>query len=151
MSKVSIYLILVRPIMGSLSLFLWFLLASLTTSHPTQWSGVETENNKGWASYLADESSEFHALPLTWSLNTTIPAWLRGSYVKNGPGQRQFGDDRHYSSYLDSWGKLHKFTFNGEQATFSGRMIETANYNKSVSKGEMVPTITLAHVQPNDW
>ena len=46
---------------------------------------------------------------------------------------------------------LHKFTFNGEQVTFSGRMIETANFNKSVSKGEMVPTITLAQVQPNDW
>ena len=107
--------------------------------------------SQGWASYLADEPSEFHNLPLTWTLNTTIPAWLKGSYVKNGPGQRKFGDDRHYSSYLDSWGKLHKFTFNGEVVTFSGRMIETANYNKSVAKGEMVPTISLAHVQPNDW
>ena len=137
--------------MNSISLLSWCLLASLATSHPTQWSKVETKYNQGWASYLADEPSEFHDLPLTWSLNTTIPAWLRGSYVKNGPGQRKFGDDRHYSSYLDSWGKLNKFTFNGEQTTFSGRMIETANYNKSVAKGEMVPTITLAHVQPNDW
>ena len=30
-------------------------------------------------------------------------------------------------------------------------MIETANYNKSMAKGEMVPTITLGKVQPNDW
>merc|ERR1739838_474495 len=100
---------------------------------------------------LADEPSQFHNLPLSWSLNTSIPTWLQGSYVKNGPGQRKFGDDRHYSSYLDSWGKLNKFTFNGELVTFSGRMIETANYNKSVDKGKMVPSITLAHVQPNDW
>ena len=140
-----------RSKMEALSILLWCLLASLSISHPTQWSRVETDYNQGWANYLADEPSEYHDLPLSWALNTSIPAWLQGSYIKNGPGQRKFGDDRHYSSYLDSWGKLHKFTFNGEQVTFSGRMIETANFNKSVSKGEMVPTITLAQVQPNDW
>ena len=30
--------------------------------------------------------------------------------------------------------------------SFSGRMLETANYNKSVAAGKMVPTITIAHV-----
>ena len=30
-------------------------------------------------------------------------------------------------------------------------MLETANYNKSVVEGKMVPTITIAHVAPNDW
>ena len=35
--------------------------------------------------------------------------------------------------------------------TFTGRMLETANYNKSVGAGKMVPTITIAHVAPNDW
>ena len=34
---------------------------------------------------------------------------------------------------------------------FTGRMLETANYNKSVAAGKMVPTITIAHVAPNDW
>ena len=35
--------------------------------------------------------------------------------------------------------------------SFTGRMLETANYNKSVAAGKMVPTITIAHVAPNDW
>ena len=122
-----------------------------SSAHPTSWSQVVTENNVGWAKYLADEPSEYHNLPLEWELDTSIPSWIKGSYVKNGPGRRKFGDERQYSSYLDSWGKLHKITFNGEKVSISGRMIETANYNKSVEKGEMVPTITLAHVTPNDW
>ena len=71
--------------------------------------------------------------------------------IKNGPSRKQFGDSREYASYLDSWGKLNKFTFNNGAVTFSGRMIETENYNKSVAKGEMVPTITLGKVVPNDW
>ena len=35
--------------------------------------------------------------------------------------------------------------------SFTGRMLETANYKKSVAAGKMVPTITIAHVAPNDW
>ena len=34
---------------------------------------------------------------------------------------------------------------------FSGRMIETGNYNKSMDKEVMVPTITLGKVEPKDW
>jgi carotenoid cleavage dioxygenase-like enzyme len=108
-------------------------------------------NLQGWAAFLYDEISSYSDLSLVWERETGIPSWLQGSYIKNGPGRKQFGDDRYYSSYLDSWGKLHKFTFNDGQATFSGRMIETTNYNRSVKAGKMTPTISLAHVLPNDW
>ena len=30
-------------------------------------------------------------------------------------------------------------------------MLETANYNKSVAAGKMVPTLTLAQTLPEDW
>ena len=84
-------------------------------------------------------TSQFHQLLASW-------------YIKNGPARKQFGtDERQYSSYLDSWGKLHKFSFNEGKVSFSGRMIETANYNKSVAAGKMVPTLTLAHTLPEDW
>ena len=46
---------------------------------------------------------------------------------------------------------LLRFTFNEGEVSFSGRMLETANYNKSVASGKMVPSITIAHVEPNDW
>jgi len=111
----------------------------------------DTDINKGWATFLEDEISTFFDIPLIWSLNSTVPEWIKGSYIKNGPARKKFGDDRHYSSWMDSWGKLHKFTFDGANVSFSGRMIETGNYNKSVEKGKMVPTVTLAPVLPNDW
>jgi len=83
-----------------------------------------------------------------------LPYWLRGSYVKNGPSQRQFGtEQRWYTNYLDSWGKLNKFTFKGDGSTvlFSGRMIETKNYKRCAEANSLVPTITLAGVSPEDW
>jgi outer membrane receptor for ferrienterochelin and colicin len=70
--------------MEALSILLWCLLASLSISHSTTWTRVETEYNQGWANYLADEPSEYHNLPLSWELNTSLPAWLQGSYVKMG-------------------------------------------------------------------
>ena len=64
---------------------------------------------KGWANYLDDETSSFENVRLTWERNSALPSWLDGSYVKNGPARRGFGDGRTYSSYMDSWGKLHKY------------------------------------------
>ena len=115
-------------------------------------SPLETQYNQGWEDYLGDEVATFKEVSLAWERDAGIPTWIKGSYIKNGPARRQFGtDERQYSSYLDSWGKLHKFSFNEGKVSFSGRMIETANYNKSVKAGKMVPTLTLAHTLPKDW
>ena len=121
------------------------------TSLPAH-SPLETLYNQGWSDYLGDEVAAFQGVSLAWERATGIPTWIKGSYIKNGPAQRQFGtDEREYSSYLDSWGKLHRFSFNEGKVSFSGRMIETANYNKSVAANKMVPTLTLAHTLPEDW
>jgi len=112
---------------------------------------IPSPENQGWATFLADEISEFHDLPLTWALNRTVPDWIRGTYAKIGPARKNFGDERYYGNYLDSYGKIHKFTFNGADVKFSGRMVETETYNKSVRANKMVPTISLAKVYPNDW
>ena len=121
------------------------------TSLPAH-SPLETAYNQGWSDYLGDEVAAFQGVSLAWERATGIPTWIKGSYIKNGPAQRQFGtDEREYSSYLDSWGKLHRFSFNEGKVSFSGRMIETANYNKSVEANKMVPTLTLAHTLPEDW
>ena len=68
-----------------------------------------TLTTKGWATYLDDETSSFENVRLTWERDSALPSWLDGSYVKNGPARRGFGDGRTYSSYMDSWGKLHKY------------------------------------------
>ena len=126
-------------------------LAAPMTSLPAH-SPLETLYNQGWSDYLGGEVAAFQGVSLAWERASGIPTWIKGSYIKNGPAQRQFGtDEREYSSYLDSWGKLHRFSFNEGKVSFSGRMIETANYNKSVAANKMVPTLTLAHTLPEDW
>ena len=108
---------------------------------------------QGWEKYFADEASTFHNVPLSWEQNATLPSWLVGSYIKNGPSQKQFGkEERWYSQWMDSWGKLNKITFTQSgEVLYTGRMIETKNYNMCVEADRMVPTVTVAGVSPNDW
>ena len=110
-------------------------------------------NCQGWEKFLDDEPSTFTDLPLTWEQDAALPSWLVGSYIKNGPSQKRFGsEERWYSQYMDSWGKLNKVTFTESgEVLYSGRMIETRNYNRCVEADKLVPSITIAGVAPNDW
>ena len=46
-------------------------------------------DNVGWKSYLTENPTEFHDIPLTWESGnqTDVPGWLSGIYVRNGPAQ----------------------------------------------------------------
>jgi len=109
--------------------------------------------NKGWEQYFEDVSTEVHDVPLTWEVGGQLPSWLRGSFIKNGPSQKRFGsEDRYYANYADSWAKLNKVTFTGDgSALFSGRMIETNNYNRCVEADKIMPSVTAGPLKPNDW
>ena len=109
--------------------------------------------NVGWSSFLADEPTEFHNLPLTWETDAPIPDYVVGSYIKNGPSQKNFGsENRWYNSYMDSWAKLNKITFSPEgEVYFSGRMIESRNFVRCRDANKIEPSITMAGVTPEDF
>ena len=46
-----------------------------------------TCSNVGWKSYMRENPTEFHDLPLTWETKSKVPEWLSGTYVRNGPAQ----------------------------------------------------------------
>ena len=52
---------------------------------------------------------------------------------------------------MDSWGKLHSFTFNGPQVTFSGKILEPPLYKATLAAGDLVPSTTLSGLTPTDW
>jgi hypothetical protein len=39
-------------------------------------------------------TQEFHDLPLVWEPGSSVPDWLSGTYVRNGPAQISFGSER---------------------------------------------------------
>jgi len=101
-------------------------------------------DNVGWKSFFTENSDEFHDIPLRWEKKSAIPSWVTGTFVRNGAAQIKFNSPRRmFSSWLDGFGKLHSFKFNGSRVLFSGKMLETPLYKASVKKGELVPQMTL--------
>ena len=83
-------------------------------------------HTQGWSRLFEDVISEFHDEELSWELGGgDVPSWLQGRYIKNGPARLNFPNQtRFYTNWMDSWGKLHSFTFNGPQVTFWGKILE---------------------------
>ena len=89
------------------------------------------QDNVGWRSFLQENTQEFQDLPLAWQGDTQVPAWLSGTYVRNGPAQVgvciisdktvnclllqiSFGSKRRVlTSWLDGFAKLHSFKMSG--------------------------------------
>ena len=89
------------------------------------------QDNVGWRSFLQENTQEFQDLPLAWDGDTQVPAWLSGTYVRNGPAQVRlciisdkqarllllqisFGSKRRVlTSWLDGFAKLHSFKMSG--------------------------------------
>jgi len=111
-------------------------------------------DNVGWKAFFTENIDEFHDLPLQWEEKTSIPSWLTGTFVRNGAARIKFDSPkRMFSSWLDGFGKLHSFKFNGSRVLFSGKMLETPLYLASVKKGELVPQMTLNKFQnpADEW
>ena len=107
--------------------------------------------NVGWKSYLAEDPTEFHDIPLVCEDPTPVPSWLSGTYVRNGPGQISFGSPRRVlTSWLEGFAKLHSFKLSGSSVLFSGAMLQSPNYVASVEAGELVPQITLNKFSSDD-
>merc|ERR1712123_91454 len=81
---------------------------------------------QGWSRLFDDEISEFHDEELAWEDGgEEVPSWLKGRYIKNGPARLNFPNQtRFFTNWMDGWGKLHTFTFDGPQVTFSGKILE---------------------------
>jgi len=108
-------------------------------------------DNVGWKSFLKEDPTEFHDIPLVWEGENTVPEWLSGTYVRNGPAQISFGSSRRVmTSWLDGFAKLHSFKMSGDSILYSGAMLKSPNYVDSVEKGELVPSSTLNRFKTNE-
>jgi len=105
----------------------------------------------GWSDIIASEESEWEDVRLQWLDNTIVPDWLKGHFVRNGPGRLNFGGQRSYSMYMDGAAKLHGFRIDGEKVSSTAKFLKTASYIRNEAAGDIRPSITLAPIIPNDW
>ncbi|MBK9489399.1 MAG: carotenoid oxygenase family protein [Haliscomenobacter sp.] len=66
----------------------------------------------------------------------TIPDWLQGSYIRNGPGMFQLQNKR-LNHWFDAMGALHKFDIANGKVAYQNVMIECESYKKVTETGDI--------------
>ncbi|XP_069038565.1 carotenoid-cleaving dioxygenase, mitochondrial isoform X2 [Lepisosteus oculatus] len=56
-----------------------------------------------------------------------IPAWVRGSFLRNGPGKFEFGNHE-YNHWFDGMALMHQFKIEGGTVTYRSRFLRSDSY-----------------------
>jgi carotenoid cleavage dioxygenase-like enzyme len=80
---------------------------------------------------LTEEVSD-RALPVSGS----IPGWLDGSLVRNGPGRFEVGGDR-VEHWFDGLAMLQRFAFDGAGVRYTNRFLRSDAYDRAMRTGDL--------------
>jgi len=68
-----------------------------------------------------------------------MPAWLRGTLLRNGPGQMTVGEQR-FRHWFDGFAMLHAFTFEGGHVRYAGKFLDTKARASAEAEGRITYT-----------
>lgn len=66
----------------------------------------------------------------------TLPEWLTGSLLRNGPGTFQVGE-RRYRHWFDGLAMLHRFSIHEGRVSYANRFLETESYRIARDEGRI--------------
>ncbi|XP_055683965.1 carotenoid isomerooxygenase [Lutzomyia longipalpis] len=78
-------------------------------------------------------------VPIEGRSSGSIPKWICGSLLRNGPGNLKFGQMR-FDHLFDSSALLHRFAIKDGRVTYQCRFIETNSYRRNRAANRIVVT-----------
>jgi carotenoid cleavage dioxygenase-like enzyme len=108
------------------------------TRHPKDWVGLITV--AGERVSVAESSIGFHSLTTEIHdhrppIEGTIPDWLSGTLIRNGPGRFEAGD-RRVNHWFDGLAMLRRYAFRDGRLQYSNRFLRTDAYRDAM-KGRL--------------
>ncbi|XP_053546289.1 carotenoid-cleaving dioxygenase, mitochondrial [Bombina bombina] len=87
--------------------------------------------------------------PIPTQVTGTIPKWIKGSLLRNGPGRFEFGNDN-YNHWFDGMALMHKFRIEDGSVTYMSKFLESDSYNANKSSNRILASEfgTLAMPDP---
>lgn len=80
---------------------------------------------------------EEQSTPIDGASTGTIPPWLRGSYILNGPGRMKYGDSE-FNHVFDGSAILQKFSFSEIGITYSSKFLRSYAYQSNCENESIV-------------
>ncbi|KAK5917860.1 hypothetical protein CgunFtcFv8_002671 [Champsocephalus gunnari] len=75
--------------------------------------------------------------PISTEVQGSIPSWVKGNLLRNGPGKFEFGNT-HYNHWFDGMALLHKFTIAEGQVTYMSRFLNSKAYRKNSERDRIM-------------
>ncbi|KAM3868222.1 beta-carotene 15, 15-dioxygenase 2, like [Diretmus argenteus] len=75
--------------------------------------------------------------PIPTRIKGTIPSWINGSFLRNGPGKFEFGEDR-YTHWFDGMAMMHRFYISEGNVTYSSRFLRSDSYTSNAKSNRIV-------------
>jgi beta,beta-carotene 9',10'-dioxygenase len=72
--------------------------------------------------------------PISLPVEGTLPSWLAGSLLRNGPGKFEAGT-RSYNHWFDGLGMLHRFGIVDGTVTYTNRFVNSPAYRAACDEG----------------
>ncbi|XP_076056960.1 carotenoid isomerooxygenase-like [Oratosquilla oratoria] len=86
--------------------------------------------------------------PLHGKKHGQIPAWLRGTLVRNGPGRIQVGEQQ-YNHIFDGSALLHRFHIKDGDVTYQNKFLRSRSYEKDTAAQRIVVNYFGTRAQPD--
>ncbi|XP_028451334.1 beta,beta-carotene 9',10'-oxygenase isoform X1 [Perca flavescens] len=75
--------------------------------------------------------------PISAEVQGTIPSWINGNFLRNGPGKFEFGNT-HFNHWFDGMAMLHQFKIDKGQVTYMSRFLHSDAYKKNSEKDRIM-------------
>uniref|UniRef100_A0AAX7T580 Carotenoid-cleaving dioxygenase, mitochondrial n=1 Tax=Astatotilapia calliptera TaxID=8154 RepID=A0AAX7T580_ASTCA len=75
--------------------------------------------------------------PVATKLEGTIPSWINGKLLRNGPGKFEFGET-HYNHWFDGMAMLHQFKIERGEVTYMSRFLQSDTFKKNSERDRII-------------
>ncbi|XP_004076379.1 beta,beta-carotene 9',10'-oxygenase [Oryzias latipes] len=75
--------------------------------------------------------------PIPTTIEGTIPSWINGLFLRNGPGKFEFGNT-YYNHWFDGMAMLHQFKIQKGDVTYMSRFLQSDTYKKNSERDRIV-------------
>ncbi|KAL3992440.1 solute carrier family 25, member 46 [Sarotherodon galilaeus] len=72
-------------------------------------------------------NSWLHPEPASTEIIGTIPEWINGNFLRNGPGKFEIGNHK-FNHWVDGMALLHQFKISNGQVTYKSRFLSSDSY-----------------------
>ncbi|XP_076014027.1 beta,beta-carotene 15,15'-dioxygenase [Genypterus blacodes] len=88
--------------------------------------------------------------PCKAELKGSLPSWLQGTLLRNGPGLFTLGDTT-YNHWFDGMALMHSFAFKDGEVTHRSRFLRSDTYNSNMAANRIVVSEmgTMAYPDPS--